>query len=77
MDRADLVDTTRRVLRCIAERTLETAAEARSYPAALFTDRCVWVWERQRLLLDLPPTARCARFSTLAPTAVPLQPWDD
>jgi hypothetical protein len=38
MDRADLVDTTRRVLRCIAERTLETAAEARSYPAALFTD---------------------------------------
>jgi carnitine monooxygenase subunit len=54
MDRADLVDTTRRVLKCIAERSLETAPEAMTYSADFFTSRDRLVLERERLFMDLP-----------------------
>ena len=54
MDRADLVDTTRRVLQCIADRTVETASEPVTYPRALFTDRAVGEREHELLFLDVP-----------------------
>lgn len=54
MDRADLVDTTRRVLRCIADHSVETAPEPASYPSGFFTDQTLWERERERLFLDVP-----------------------
>lgn len=54
MDRADLIDTTRRVLKCLADKTLETAPDVESYPSSIFTDAAVWRRERERLFLDIP-----------------------
>ncbi len=54
MDRTDLLDTTRRVLKCIADRSLETAPAAVSYPSSAFTDPVLFEREKRQLFLKTP-----------------------